>query len=226
MPQQMSYDPSTQTWKPSGSSDSGGVSSASTPPSSSGGSSSAPTPVPAAETQTQTNSAGLANKAQAVLEYNTLSGELVLRAYVGVLKLKVNTTIEIQGIGSYLSGLYYVSAVKYTLNASEGFSIAATVIKTGFGPSLKSSPPKQDSTVREEPIDKAEEATKSATPTKGASVKIVGENATYSNASEGVKVPNWVKQKTLTVAQVSKDGTRVLLQPINSWTYVKNIQIQ
>ena len=59
---------------------------------------------------------------------------------------------------------------------------------------------------------------------KGDSIKIVGDGAVYSNASAGVKVPNWVKQKTLTVQQVSSDGTRVLLQPINSWTYVKYVQ--
>ena len=54
-------------------------------------------------------------------------------------------------------------------------------------------------------------------------MKIVGD-AVYSNAHDGVKVPEWVKKKTLTVDGISKDGTRVRLMPIWSWTYIKYVQ--
>ena len=50
---------------------------------------------------------------------------------------------------------------------------------------------------------------------------IVGENATYANASDGVKVPGWVKEQVLTIDALSDDGTRARVNPIWSWTYTK-----
>lgn len=202
------YDPAQQKWVPSSSDSSGSVA-----PSSSSADSK-----PATGDSTQVNSVGQANKAQAELEYNTLEGDLVLRAKVGVLKITQDTTIELKGVGKYLSGLYYVSAVRYSLDASSGFTMSCTLIKTGFGPSLKAKPATPVAAVREKVVEK-----KATTPAVKDSVRIVGD-AVYSNASAGVKVPNWVKQKTLTIQQISKDGTRALVQPINSWTYLKYLE--
>lgn len=212
--QNLVYDPKTQSWVPATSSSSGGTV-ASTP------ASTATTPQPAAGTQTQTNAAGQANKTQAVLEYNTLEGDMTLKASVGVLKIKQDTTIQIAGIGTYLSGMYYVTNVTYTLDASAGFGMTCTLIKTGFGSSLKApaTTPVQTA-VREEPIKVADISAIKV----GDTVRIVGADAVYSNASAGVKVPNWVKQKDLTVQQLSSDGTRALVQPIFSWTYLKYLQ--
>lgn len=204
------YDPAQQKWVPSSSDSSDNV--APTSPSSNDSK-------PATGDSTQVNSVGQANKAQAELEYNTLEGDLVLRAKVGVLKITQDTTIELAGVGNYLSGLYYVSAVRYSLDASSGFTMSCTLIKTGFGSSLKAKPAAPVAAVREEVVEK----TATAIAVKD-SVHIVGNNAVYSNASAGVKVPNWVKQKTLTVQQISKDGTRALVQPINSWTYLKYLE--
>lgn len=240
MSTEMVYDPSIQKWVPTTSNSSGSVVNSSTPSPSStsspqGSSVSSPTtPQPSSGSKTQVNSTGKANKEQAVLEYNTLEGDLTLRACVGVLKVREGTTIDLEGVGSYLSGQYYVSSVTYSLDASSGFSMTCTLVKTGFGgSSLKSSnggqSQVQDSSqgsissetgIREEAIDKKD----SSTYADGDNVKIVGDDAVYSNASSGVKVPNWVKQKTLTVQKISDDGTRVLLQPINSWTYTKYVQ--
>lgn len=208
------YDPAQQKWVPSSSGSTQNVAAPTASSPSEGGSG-----TPATGQTTQVNSVGQANKAQAVLEYNTLEGDLVLRACVGVLKIQQDTTIELAGVGNFLSGLYYVSNVTYTLDASSGFAIACTLIKTGFGSSLKSKPAEPVPEVREEVVEVT-----APTIEKGASVRIVGDDATYSNASAGVKVPNWVKQKTLTVQQISSDGTRALVQPINSWTYLKYLE--
>ena len=205
------YDSAQQRWVPSSSDSVGSVAPATSPSSNDS--------KPATGDTTQVNAVGQANKAQAELEYNTLEGDLVLRAKVGVLKITQDTTIELAGVGNYLSGLYYVSAVRYSLDASSGFTMSCTLIKTGFGSSLKAKPAAPVAAVREEVVEKT------ATAIAGKdSVHIVGNNAVYSNASAGVKVPNWVKQKTLTVQQISKDGTRALVQPINSWTYLKYLE--
>ena len=205
------YDTTQQKWVPSSSDSVGSVAPATSPSSNDS--------KPATGDTTQVNAVGQANKAQAELEYNTLEGDLVLRAKVGVLKITQDTTIELAGVGNYLSGLYYVSAVRYSLDASSGFTMSCTLIKTGFGSSLKAKPATPVPAVREEVVEK----TATAIAVKD-SVHIVGDGAVYSNASAGVKVPNWVKQKTLTVQQISKDGTRALVQPINSWTYLKYLE--
>ena len=205
------YDPAQQKWVPSSSDSVDSVAPATSPSSDDN--------KPATGDTTQVNAVGQANKAQAELEYNTLEGDLVLRAKVGVLKITQDTTIELAGVGNYLSGLYYVSAVRYSLDASSGFTMSCTLIKTGFGSSLKAKPATPVVAVREEVVEK----TATAIAVKD-SVHIVGDDAVYSNASAGVKVPNWVKQKTLTVQQISKDGTRALVQPINSWTYLKYLE--
>lgn len=207
----LAYDPAQQKWVPSSSDSVGGVAPATSPSSNDS--------KPATGDTTQVNAVGQANKSQAELEYNTLEGDLVLRAKVGVLKITQDTTIELAGVGNYLSGLYYVSAVQYSLDASSGFTMSCTLIKTGFGSSLKAKPATPVAAVREEVVEK----TATAIAVKD-SVHIVGDGAVYSNASAGVKVPNWVKQKTLTVQQISKDGTRALVQPINSWTYLKYLE--
>ena len=205
------YDPAQQKWVPASSDSADSVAPATSPSSNDS--------KPATGDTTQVNAVGQANKAQAELEYNTLEGDLVLRAKVGVLKITQDTTIELAGVGNYLSGLYYVSAVRYSLDASSGFTMSCTLIKTGFGSSLKAKPATPVVAVREEVVEK----TATAIAVKD-SVHIVGDDAVYSNASAGVKVPNWVKQKTLTVQQISKDGTRALVQPINSWTYLKYLE--
>lgn len=101
---------------------------------------------------TQVNSSDTAKKAQAVLEYNTLTGELVLRLCTNSLKVKVNKTITLSGVGKYLSGQYYVEGVKYTLSANNQFEIACTLIKTGFGDNLKAASPSASDGMRSTPL--------------------------------------------------------------------------
>lgn len=197
------YDPTTGTWVPS---------------------SSTPTPsVPqTTDTVVDTNptskvdSKTTAEKEFIEIEFNTLTGELALTSTEKSIRLKVNDTIKIEGLGKYLSGLYYVTAVRRTLSKDGGYTHSLSLLKNGFGDSLKKS--------QEVVETRKEEVPKPSPEIKvGDSVKIVG-NAYYTNAHAGVKVPEWVKKKTLTVDGISKDGTRVRLMPIFSWVYLKDVQ--
>lgn len=169
-------------------------------------------------TSSNTDSKTEAEKKYIEAEFNVLTGEMTITPTTKSICIKVNDTVKIEGLGKYLSGLYFVSAISRSLNKDSGYSHTLTLIKNGFGSSVKSEPKP-----KEEP--RKEEVPKQPSDIKvGDSVKIVGDDAVYSNAHDGVKVPAWVKKKTLTVRQISKDNTRVLLMPILSWTYIKYVQ--
>ena len=179
-----------------------------------------PLPSPSV-TESKVESKAVADKEFIETEFNTLVGELRLIPSKRTIRIRVGQTINLQGVGKYLSGQYFVSAVRRALDKDGGYSHSITVIKTGFGDSLKQA----TQPVTESVIDRPILVAKEIAPYKvGDSVQIVGDNATYSNADEGIKVPVWVKAKTLTIKQISKDETRVLLDPIYSWTYTSNIQ--
>lgn len=160
-----------------------------------------------------------AEKEYIATEFNTLTGELKLTSTEKSIRLKVNDTVKLEGLGNYLSGLYFVHSIKRTLTKDGGYSHTLSLIKNGFGSSVKKAPP----VTKEEP--RKEKVKKEPAPLKvGDKVKIVGDDAVYSNAHNGVKVPGWVKKKTHTIYDTSNDKTRVLLKEIWSWTYVKFIQ--
>jgi len=163
------------------------------------------------------DSKGAADKEYIEIEFNTLTGDLTLTSTEKSIRIRVNDTIKLEGLGKYLSGLYFVSAVKRTLNKDSGYTHTLTIIKTGFGNSLKKVQVVQ-------PPRKQEVAKDTGGLKVGDKVRIVGDSAVYSNAHDGVKVPAWVKKQTLTVDAISSDGTRVRLNPIWSWTYVKYVQ--
>lgn len=176
-------------------------------------------------TTTKVDSQKDSDKKYIETEFNILTGDLTLTSTTKSIKIKVNDTVKLEGLGDYLSGLYFVSAVKRTITKDGGYSHVLSLIKNGFGSSVKKAVevvvvPEQP---KEEP--RKEEVVKTSPEFKvGDSVRIVGDNAVYSNASNGVRVPNWVKKKTLTIRQISGDKNRVLLMPILSWTYVKFIK--
>ena len=167
------------------------------------------------DTKTQVDSKTKAEKEFIETEFNTLTGDVSVSPSTKSIRLRVNDTVEIQGIGSYLSGTYFVSSIKRTINKDSGYSQSLSVLKNGFGGSLK----KSGTETRVQEVEKSAPALK-----VGDTVRIVGDNAVYSNAHDGVKVPAWVKKKDLTVRQISSDGNRALLMPIFSWTYVRFIQ--
>ena len=183
---------------------------------------STPTPTPASTTPTQVDSKTQAEKEYIEIELNTLVGEVNVVPSKKSIKLKVNNTVTISGVGSYLSGDYFISAIKRSISRDSGYSQSMTVIKNGFGDKLKQPKVESSSTTpetnRQDPVEKSAPAFK-----VGDTVKIVGD-AIYSNAHEGVKVPEWVKKQTLTIKQISSDGARALLMPITSWTYIKFLQ--
>lgn len=163
------------------------------------------------------------------IEFNTLTGEISLLPTKENMKLKVGDTINLKGVGKYLSGLYFISEIKRTLSNDGGYSMSITVYKNGFGDSLKSSSsatntsPPPASTGRPPQADTNKNVVTNAIKV-GSKVKIIGD-AIYSNAHEGVKVPEWVKNQTLTVDALSEDGNRARLDPIFSWTYIKYLKI-
>lgn len=204
------FNTSTGTWIPKA------PSMGSAPSSSSQSPEDVPSSATGNDSSSQVDSKTEADKQFIEVEFNTLVGELVVNPSKKNIRIKVNDTVEVLGVGSHLSGKYFVSAIKRTLSQDSGYSQTLTVIKNGFGDSLK------------KPMESTESSTsrsiaveKSAPQLKvGDTVKIIGE-AIYTN---GEKVPAWVKKETLTVQQVSSDNTRVLLMPILSWTYVRFVQ--
>lgn len=205
---QLVYDPATQSWVPIS-------------PTNESGQTSNPTTktnqeVAEPSTTSKVDSKTAAQKEYIEVEFNTLTGDLTLTSTEKSIRIKVNDTIKVEGLGKYLSGLYFVISIKRTLNKDSGYTHTLSLLKNGFGSSLKKA---------QEPVEtRKTEVPKTSPEIKvGDSVKIVGD-AVYSNAHDGVKVPEWVKKKTLTVDGISKDGTRVRLMPIWSWTYIKYVQ--
>lgn len=212
------YNPKTGVWEPvtvySGSDDSTSLSTSNQ----SGG-------TVTVDSASKVNSQAEADSEFIEIEFNTLEGELVLKASKKTIAIKTGQTIMIEGVGKYLSGLYYVSAVKRTIDNSQGYSHTLTVIKTGFGSSLKNvtvNTKTTSSSAASRPVE--------VTPAPSTSLKVgdkvmfltvAAKKYTYSNASEGVYVPKWVTEKVHTVDGVSSDGARVRLKEIWSWTYVK-----
>lgn len=205
---QLVYDPATQSWVP-------------TSPTNESGQTSNPTTITNQEvaepsTTSKVDSETAAQKEYIEVEFNTLTGDLTLTSTEKSIRIKVNDTIKVEGLGKYLSGLYFVTSIKRTLNKDSGYTHTLSLLKNGFGSSLKKA--QKSVGTRKTEVSKTSPEIK-----VGDSVKIVGD-AVYSNAHDGVKVPEWVKNKILTVDGISKDGTRVRLMPIWSWTYIKYVQ--
>ena len=169
---------------------------------------------------------GGAEKEYIDVEFNTLTGDVELIPTKNNMKLKAGQTVEFRGIGKYLSGLYFIAEIKRKIDKDNGFSMTATLYKNGFGDTLKSTVPPAKSPAQDNRVEKVD-TSKNTVNNKfkvGDKVKIVGDDAVYANAHDGVKVPNWVKQQVLTIDAISEDGARVRLNPIWSWTYTKFIK--
>ena len=224
----LTYDPITKKWvKQSGNttvsssskapiSTGSSSSTVATPASTSNSSSSSTKVTTQADTQTQ------ADKEFIEIEYNTLKGDMSVVPTPEIMKLKVNQTVNTTGFGKYLSGLYYVSGIKRSVS-SNGISITLTLIKTGFGDSLKDQNNIQTENVNTE--NRPQEVQKEITSISVSDrVKVVGEDAIYAGAHEGKKVPDWVKNEIYTVSKVSSDNTTALLKEITSWVYIKYLK--
>lgn len=219
----LQYDPATGTWSPASATNTSASNLRYDPTTGLFSEATSPKNPVSSDTGAENPSKNVDSKKDAEKEYieaefNVLTGEMTLTPTEKSIRIKVNDTVRIEGLGKYLSGLYFVSSVSRNINKDNGYTHSLSLIKNGFGSSVKEAQPVKEETRKEE-VPKESPKIKLGDP-----VKIVGDDAVYSNAHDGVKVPAWVKKKTLTVSQVSADGTRVLLMPINSWTYIKNIQ--
>jgi len=183
-----------------------------------------------------------AKKEYIEIEYTTLEGEANVLPTSKTIRLEQGKTVTLTGLGKYLSGQYYIEKVKRSINNGNGYSQSCLFVKTGFGDSLKGgggrasdggmvrpSPsgiqtPQQSIGINRPLADEVKK-NKPSDIQVNKKVKFVDDNATYALAYDGVKVPEWVRNKDdLTVSKVSEDGAMVLLQPINSWTYTKYIR--
>jgi len=81
---------------------------------------------------------GATEKQYNTIEMNTLEGQLTFIVTEQTIKLRAGDTVNIEGIGKYLSGSYYVTEVTRSISTN-GYSHSATVIRTDFGDSLKKS---------------------------------------------------------------------------------------
>lgn len=146
-------------------------------------------------------------------EYNTLRGDCDVLPTPELLALTYMQTINFSGLGKYLSGLYYVEGIKLTIDSSNGLSETLTLIKTGFGKTMK-------------PAELSDEVSSNSSTdySKGDTIRFISDTATYAHASEGVKVPNWVRAETWKVGSVDTDGKCLLLTDIESWVHMNEVE--
>lgn len=174
---------------------------------------------PQTKTSKDEGKATQANKNFAEAELTYLTGDANVEPNSVTLSAQAGNTVEFKNLGSYLSGLYYLTEVKTVISTS-GLSLTYSVLKNGFGKTLKPYVPKAETSKQE---DVAVDV--STTISSGDTVKFIeSADAVYSNVSDGVKVPDWVKKRSYTVQELSDDKQRALLKEIVSWTYTKYLQ--
>lgn len=84
------------------------------------------------------HSSGKTEKKYNNIELRTLQGTLNFIVTEQTIKLKAGDTVKLQGLGKFLSGNYYVKDITRQISTN-GYAHSATLIKTDFGKSLKSS---------------------------------------------------------------------------------------
>lgn len=158
------YDPKTGKWTKkttnTGGSSSGGGGSKKTSGSTSNSGGSNLT----SSNSNKNSSTGSTEKKYNYIEINTLSGTLNFIVTEETIKLKAGDTVKLKGLGSYLSGNYYVNDLTRQIS-SNGYSHSATLIKTDFGKSLKTS----TSTTKKKTAPKTTKKEKKVTSTPKAS---------------------------------------------------------
>ena len=86
---------------------------------------------------------GKVEKKYNYIEYNTLTGTLSFIVNEKTIKLTAGDTVKLEGLGKYLSGNYFVKDVTRQISTN-GYSHTATLIKTDFGSSLKTTTKSKD----------------------------------------------------------------------------------
>ena len=156
-----------------------------------------------------------ANKNFTSEELTYLTGDAEVEPNSVTLSTKSGNTVNLVGLGKYLSGLYFVTETSKEISTS-GLTLKYSVLKNGFGSTLKPYSESSSETV---------DVLSTVNISVGDTVKFIeGVDAVYSNASDNVKVPDWVKKSYYTVSKLSDDGQKALLKEIVSWTYTKYLQ--
>jgi nucleoid-associated protein YgaU len=75
-------------------------------------------------------------------EVNTLYADCEVVPDESAVKLKIGETVNVSGVGKYLSGEHYVHEISRRISKDDGYTVSMTLIRMGFGDSLKSVAPK------------------------------------------------------------------------------------
>ena len=134
------------------------------------------------------SSTGDVEKKYNEIEVNTLNGTLSFIVTEETIKLKAGDTVRLEGLGTHLSGNYYVKDVTRQIG-SNGYSHSATLIKTDFGNSLKvkssDSVPTDEKSVQSTP--QANTAQRTYTVVKGDTLWKIAKQF-YDNGSSYTKI--------------------------------------
>lgn len=195
---QRTYDPTTGKWTKSYSTDNSKSSSkkSSSKNSSKGSSSSGKNKSNlTSSNSSKKSSTGAVEKKYNDIEINTLTGTLNFIVTEETIKIKAGDTIKLNGIGTHLSGSYYVKDVTRQVSTS-GYSHSATVIKTDFGSEIKvatSSSKKNTTTKKNEKkvssSAKSKDAKRTYTVKKGDSLYKIAKKF-YGNGNKYTKIYN------------------------------------
>lgn len=151
------------------------------------------------------------------IQYNTLKGDISVIPTSKVVDINIDKTINLFGLGTNLSGAYYVTGVKRAINSS-GYSQTISVMKNGFRDTLFNENSNKDSRYW------------TCGYFVNDLVKIKEGNAYFANELEGVSLTYDEKRWTYRITDISFDGTRVQIVPVNSdapkekkWIYIQYI---
>ena len=170
----LSYDPKTGKWVP----DANNVKVASTTTSST--KNTTPSTKKTGTASSNFDSKKDSDKEYIEAEFNVLTGEMRLTPTSKSIRIRVNDTVKIDGLGKYLSGLYFVSAISRKVSISDGYTHTLQLIKNGFGESVKTI--FDETTTRKEEVPKTVEEPKkpaTSTPAKSHKARFTDTDSTY-----------------------------------------------